>query len=314
VTDSLKRLGLELKGGLMTNFDQFWLETVAKRNSILCIGVDPADTEMGRTDKGEGLPAGVDKRDWTLGYIEKTAKYASGAKWNTQYWMRNDHDIAIMNESMGLAESLGLVVIQDSKLADIGSTNDAGIFNAALRAAHAVTLAPYAGNMGEAAKQCNERGIAGITMCLMSNPEYKFVKNMWFDVSANVSEYHSRDVHMIEDVPHVRNYIALARQADKFGLDAVIGAPSSKNHITEEEISNASRYLASPRLVLVPGIGAQGGEVAMLKNYFAASRIIANVGRACMFPDPRKAYATPEDQADAAKHYQSMLNELRLAA
>lgn len=298
----------------MVALNEQWFGVVDRKNSILCAGLDPADTEMGRTGKGEGLPAGVDKRDWTLRYIEAVAPYVSAVKPNTQYWMQDGRDLGIMNEAVALSDSLGLMIIQDSKLADIGSTNDSGIFNAARRGAHAVTIAPYAGNMEEAAKQLKSRDIAGITMCLMSNPEYRREKNMWVDVSANPS-YNASHVKMIDDIPHVRRYITLAHESDKFGLaGVVIGAPSKTNHITEEEVKNASCYLAETRLILVPGIGAQGGEVTMLKKYFKAERLIANVGRGLMFPDPRKAYATPEDQASAAKHYQGMLNELRLAA
>lgn len=150
-------------------------------------------------------------------------------------------------------------------------------------------------------------------MCLMSNPEFKLVKNSLVQVDPNM--YRTEDIKIVDDIPYVRNYLTLAHNAKKFGLDGVvIGAPSSKNHITEDEIKNAAHYLGSDMLLLVPGIGAQGGEVTMLRKYFAAERLIANVGRGLMFPDPRKAYTTPEDQIEAAKHYQQMLNELRLAA
>jgi hypothetical protein len=40
--------------------------------------------------------------------------------------------------------------------------------------------------------------------------------------------------------------------------------------------------------------------------------VIVNVGRAVMFP--KGAASTPADQAEAAKMYMNMLNELRMAA
>ena len=62
-------------------------------------------------------------------------------------------------------------------------------------------------------------------------------------------------------------------------------------------------------LKLVPGIGKQGGEVVMLAKHFNKDELIANVGRALMFPNG--AYSGPEDWVAAAKEYKEMLNKLR---
>ena len=289
-----------------------WLAAVDKKNSILCAGIDPAEYIMGRTEKGEGLPAGVDKRSWVLSYIEAVAPYAAAFKPNVRY-MSAEHDHALLCEMGELAQEKGMVFIQDSKEADIGATNDAGIFRAALRGAHAVTLAPFAGNMEEASKQAKDRRIDLITMGIMSSPEYKKVKNKWVDVSDDHSTYDLADIKDIEGVPHTRFYINQVRDAERFGLAGIVlGAPSAKNHITEKEVKNVARYFNG--LILVPGIGAQGGEVTMLSKYFKGNRIIPNVGRGLMFPDPKKAYAGPQEQASAAKEYMTMLNELRKTA
>lgn len=293
------------------NLREAWLEAVEKKNSILCAGIDPAETIMGRTDKGSGLPAGVNKKDWVLKYIEAVAPYAAAFKPNVRYF-GSEGDSSLLNEMGWLAQEKGMVFIQDSKEADIGETNDAGIFTAAKRGAHAVTLAPFAGNMEEASKQGRDRNIGLITMGLMSSPDYASVKNMWVEVGKDVSAYESRDLKEIDGKPHTRFYIKQVRDANRFGLAGIVlGAPSSTNHITDEEVATVKRYSRADMLVLVPGIGAQGGEAAMLLKYFEATQLIANVGRALMFPDPRKAYSTPEDQAAAAKNYRDILNGLR---
>lgn len=296
----------------MTDLTKTWLETVDKRNSILCAGMDPAEYAMGRTAKGEGLPAGVNKRDWALKYLQAVAPYCAAVKPNLRYWGA-DNDLATVREIVGTAKDLGLVVIQDSKEADIGSTNDSGIFYAAMRGADVITVAAFAGNMGEAAAQGKDRKIDVISMCLMSSPEYERVKNMWVDVSKDVQDYGTFNLRTIDDVPHSRHYIVLAHDARKFGFGGiVVGAPSSKNHLKNEEIETAARYFGKEELVLVPGIGAQGGEVPILAKYFNANHLVCNVGRAMMFPNG--ANSSPEQQAEAAKQYQKMLNELRAAA
>ena len=149
----------------------------------------------------------------------------------------------------------------------------------------------------------------------MSNPEYAKVKNRWVDVSDDVVAYNPADLKDIDGVPHTRFYLQLARDAARFGLAGIVlGAPSASNHIKEEEVQKVAEYYVEDGLKLVPGIGAQGGEVIMLSKHFNPKHLIANVGRALMFPEPRKAYATYEDHVNAAKRYRDMLNELRKTA
>jgi orotidine-5'-phosphate decarboxylase len=112
-----------------------------KKNSVLCAGLDPAEHEMGRGNKG--LSEGVDKTMWALNFVQAVASDCVAIKPNIQYWQDIDgmDGLRCINEC---ATDLGLVVIEDKKLADIGSTNDAGIFYASERA-HAVTYSPFAG-------------------------------------------------------------------------------------------------------------------------------------------------------------------------
>lgn len=287
------------------NFREAWLDSVDLKKSVLCAGLDPAAHEMGRGDKG--LPEGVDKRSWSLEYVEAIAPYCSALKPNFQYW-KDIEDIAALQEINELARSKGLVVIDDSKLADIGSTNEAGMFYSAQRA-DAVTFSPFAGNLKEAAEQSRKMNIGLITMCLMSNPEFERMKNMLVEVSEN-DEY--RDEEIVTYLPSrlVRQYVQLAHDSRKYGLDGiVIGAPSKKNHLTESEAAKARHYAGDDMLVLCPGVGAQGGEADILWKYFGENNIIVNVGRELMFPNGSKS--TPQEQAEKAKYFQEMLNDAR---
>jgi len=292
-------------------FRDKWLEAVDRKNSVLCAGLDPAEFAMGRGEKG--LPQGVDKIWWAEEYINAVAPFCAAVKPNYQYWKSRDGEVALYHIH-GMAHSRGLVVIDDSKLADIGSTNDAGVYSAARRA-DAVTFSPFAGNLEEATQQAHARGIGLISMVLMSNPEYEREKNKLVPLNEDeaCSEYYMEEVIRVSEsggCPYVKQYIQLAHDARKFGTDGiVIGAPSDKNHITDKEISRVRNYVEGDALVLLPGVGAQGGEAGAIWREFGKDDVIVNVGRSLMLPKGSKS--TPAQQAEAAKQYRDMLNEKR---
>src|SRR3989338_4166399 len=96
-------------------FRQKWLAEVERKNSVLCAGLDLSHKKILKENK----------RDWTLKYIEAVAPYCSAIKPNINYWKREE-DAKILEEACALSKSLGLIVIEDSKIADIGSTNEEG--------------------------------------------------------------------------------------------------------------------------------------------------------------------------------------------
>jgi orotidine-5'-phosphate decarboxylase len=305
------------------SFKEKWLAAVEKKNSVLCAGLDPAEFNMERGD--EGLPKSEpSKRHWAVRYIEAVAPYCAAIKPNIQYWkgrgyMQDEEDMCTLGEICGLSHALGMVVIEDSKLADIGSTNDAGMYYAAKKGMNAITYSPFAGNIKEAVEQAHKRNLGLISMCLMSNPEYEKEKNKLVSIEGE-SGYDSKDIITMNDVPYaqqsindvqyVKQYIQLAHDSAKYGLDGiVIGAPSKKNHIKEEEIQKARRYAGDNMLALLPGAGAQGGEASSIWKYFGKDNVIVNVGRALMFPNGQNS--SSEDHITAAKQYQDMLNGLR---
>ena len=292
-------------------FRQKWLEAVDRKNSVLCAGLDPAEFEMERGEKG--LSRETHKGEWTRQYINAVAPYCVALKPNTQYW-KNFGGMKDLRGAIGFAKSLGLVVIEDSKLADIGSTNDAGIYYAAKKQADAITFSPFAGNLEEATEQAHARGLGLISMCLMSNPEFEREKNKLVQIaSSDLETYNNEDLGYIANLPdeeYTKQYIQLAHDAKQYGVDAVvIGAPSSKNHIKEEEISKVRSYLGEDTLVLCPGVGAQGGEADVLWKHFDSDQVIVNVGRSLMLP--KGSNSTPQDQEEAARFYKDLLNKER---
>ena len=313
------------------SFREKWLAAVEAKGSVLCAGLDPAEFAMGRGEKG--LAAGTDKLKWALQYIHAVAPYCAALKPNMQYWknaanlqMSSKGGMQALLEISDLAQSLDLLVIDDSKLADIGPTNDAGAFYAAQKKVDAVTFSPFAGNIEEAAEQAHTKSLGLISMCLMSNPQYAREKNKLVPIGRveggpiiqdpKIENYRKKDFEFlrIKDTNlsevFVKQYIQLAHDAQKFGIDGiVIGAPSETNHIEDYEIAKVRSYVDDKMLVLLPGVGAQGGEAGKIWEHFDKNNVIVNVGRSLMLP--KGSNSTPQQQAETAKQYRNMLNDLR---
>jgi len=302
----------------LKTFRREWKKTAGEKNSVLCAGADPPEDAMGRE---EGLPKGVDKLDWTLKYLEAVAPYCAAVKLNIQYWKAsgNMDELAIIVDR---AHDLGMVVIDDSKLADIGLTNDAGFFHAKDKNFDAITFSPFAGNIDEAVGMADKYGMGLISMCIMSNPEYEAEKNKLVNVEADVDSYREVDLVYAEllreregtpavrRVPHVRQYIQLAHNAEKYGAEIVLGAPSELNHIKESEVADVAYYVGEDTLVLQPGVGGrQDGNVKLTWKYFGKDEVIVNVGGGLMFAKGRNT--THAQQAESAKEWSDTLNTLR---
>ncbi|HLD33988.1 MAG TPA: orotidine 5'-phosphate decarboxylase [Candidatus Nanoarchaeia archaeon] len=244
-------------------FSDKWADAVRKKNSLLCVGLDPEDRD--------------DKIQWCKDIITQVAPYAAAVKINRNYV--KDLSRGELQTLTGIIHQYGMLAIDDSKLTDIGSTNEKGFHHPHVEGFDAVTYAPFPGNVSEAVGQAHARDLGIIVLVLMSNPEYEVMKNA-----------------QINGKPAYMYFAEQSRDADAI----VIGAPSTKNHLTLDEIK-AVKSIIPDRCVLVPGIGAQGGEAKSLIDLFGDKTII-NVGRAIIYAN---------NPADEARKYRDMLNEMR---
>jgi orotidine-5'-phosphate decarboxylase len=173
-----------------------------------------------------------------------------------------------------------MLAIDDSKLCDIGSTNESGFYHANQEGFDCITYCPYPGNVSEAIQQAHKYDLGIVAVTLMSNPEFQNVKNTLYG----------------EDL----FFRALSKQSIELGADGiVIGAPSPSNHITEDEISELSKFMSN-NVVLVPGIGSQGGNAESIIRIFQRNAIL-NVGRDIIY-DP-----SPSERAE---FYKNSFNEV----
>lgn len=255
-------------------------DIIYRKKTTLIAGVDPAEFEMGRGEKG--LPRDVLKFDWTIEYIKAIAPFSLGIKLNAGYWM-GENDIKAMKEIVKFAKSQNLIVIMDSKIADIGSTNDAWMYYWQKLGFDAITIAPYAGNIEDAINTAKNRNLGVFSMGLMSNPEFKTEMN-----------FKNKD-----GIPLWQTRSQRALQAGVDGL--VLGGTYNKDDV--ELINFLDITKKSDTLYLVPGIGEQGGKLGdFYLSGIDANRALINVGRGLMFCNGQNT--TPEDQARVASKLQ----------
>jgi orotidine-5'-phosphate decarboxylase len=288
----------------MTELYEKWMKLSKEKNSLLCAGLDPS---FASNNKGKGLPDGTDKVQWAKDYIDAIAPYTVALKPNTKFWIGYEEEL---QEVLDYAKEKNLILIDDSKIADIGNTNKAAIRASKRQGYDCQTLAPYAQNIKQAGLDAQELEMDLITMCLMSNPEYEKGKNLLVPLSQEeLSAYKEEDLEKLGEENYVKRFIWDAKNASTNNIAGlVIGATG---HVKVEEIKKAMEYSNEKTLILMPGIGAQGGDVESLKELGEdiLRRIMINVGRGLMHPQG-KALASKEEWAREAQNYRDSFNQV----
>ena len=245
-------------------------------NSLLCVGLDSDLERLPERFRRQTTPQFAFNRH----IIEATAAYAAAYKFNMAFYEANG-----AAGWQGLAQSLeylqrrhpDILTICDAKRADIGNTSAAyarAIFDEL--GFDAVTLNPYLGR--DALQPFLERqDKACIILCRTSNPgaaEFQDLvaggRLLWQLVAESVTRQWN----------------------EKRNCMMVVGATSPA------ELAQA-RAIAGDMTLLVPGLGAQGGDLAAVMRYgldSAGRGLILNSSRGIIFADdPGRAAAALRD-------------------
>lgn len=256
----------------MKNFREEWARVSALKDSLLCVGIDAS--EPGQRSS-LSIPENVSKVEWTLRIIDQVAPYTAAIKLNRNYY--KDLSRVEMRRICSRIRELDMLSIDDTKLADIGDTNAAAIYHAHEEGYDSLTYAPFPGNSFQTALEAKKQGMGLIMLVLMSNPEFKGMKDI-----------------QVEGRPFYQYLAEEALRADVDGV--VIGAPSQGNHIRSEELDWLAKKLVT-QTVLVPGVGAQGGDIAPVLQRFGR-RTLVNVGRTIIYA---------ENPAEEAKRFRDII-------
>lgn len=240
---------------------------IAATGSCLCVGLDP------RPERHHGDPSSFLRR-----VIDDCAPLAAAFKPNAAYFESMGPDgVRLLEQLRGwIPEDIPLVL--DVKRGDIGETQKYYAHACFDRCgADAVTLSPY---MGRDSLQPfwdhEDRGVylLGVT-----------------------SNHGAGDIQQqqLADGRRVFELVA-AMAAERDGTGLVVG-------LTQAGDDDLWRRLPDVPL-LVPGFGAQGGELDGLKRRTGAAPVLVNVSRGILYPESHK------DPAQAAEHYARLLSDI----
>jgi len=250
-----------------------------EKNTFLCVGVDPA---LPRQRKENTIPqkyVGINdeneaRLNFCLDVIDMVKDYAIAIKPNQQYifgFTKKQHQ-----KLTEFIRQNGMLSILDYKLSDISDTVASAIFHISESGYDATTFNPFSGNLEETVRLAHNtaRNLRGyelgvIVLTLMSNPEsITFMKKTRI-CRLPVFKFISKQIKMCD--------------AD----GCVVGATG---HVTEGDIKVIRRIAGADKVFLIPGIGAQKGNVTkVLKS--AGENILINVGRDIIYHENPKGKA-----------------------
>jgi orotidine-5'-phosphate decarboxylase len=264
-----------------------------RSGSLLCVGLDPDPAKFPDRFAGDDY---MDTADALFGFcrdiVDATAGYVCAFKPQIAYFAaHNNGEDALQRLIAHINGSYpDIPVILDAKRGDIGSTAAQYATEAFERfGADAVTLNPYMGrDSAEPFLQRNDRGC--IFLCHTSNPGARDFQEL-----------------LVDGVPlYQRVARTIAREWNVDGNCAlVVGA-------TYPEELKAIREIVGDMPLLVPGIGAQGGDIeAVVRNGITAdgTGLMVNASRSILYAVRGEGYA--EAAAEAARALRDAINRCR---
>lgn len=247
-------------------------------DSVLCVGLDPASIFFKDADS---IPRKYFEKnsevegmlEFCLDVVEKTSDHAVAFKPNAQFVF--PFSLAQLQKLNKKISDAGCVSIFDLKLSDIGSSNESAVYWMKKAGFDAFTFSPFAGNIEEATKTAHKNNLGIFVLALMSNSEAK---------------YFMRD-GMVEGK---KGYQWISEQVAKCDSDGVVVGATNEG----TEMQEIRGIISPDKIILIPGIGKQGGELNVLKQ--AGVNVLVNVGRSLIYSD---------DPAKSAEEYKRQFNE-----
>ncbi|MFP4631923.1 MAG: orotidine-5'-phosphate decarboxylase [Halobacteriales archaeon] len=251
-------------------------EEIDAKDSVVCVGLDPVPSR---------LPDGVSVAEFTRGIVDATRDVAVAYKPNTAFYEALGVDgWRVLHETVEEA-SVHAPVVLDAKRADVGSSSRR--YAELLEFADAITVNPYLG--GDSLRPFFDRSDAGVfVLCKTSNSG-------------------SRDFQDLE-VAGEPLYSHVARRAVEWNENDNVGLVVGATH---PDVLEGVRSEAGDLPFLVPGVGAQGGDVeaAVEHGLNSAGVGLVNSSRSIIYAREDGRYR--EGAREAARKLKSELNRYR---
>ncbi len=252
-------------------FYQQLTEAAQRNDSLLCVGLDP---------RPEKLPPGEDLFAFNRRILDATRDLVCAYKPNAAFYeAAGPAGLEALRRTIAcIHETAGVPVILDAKRNDIGSTAEAYARAAfGVWGADAVTVNPYLGYDSVAPFTAYaDRGV--LVLCHTSNPGATDLQTL--------------------PCPSRPLYEVVAEKAAAWGTGLVVGA-------TYPEALARVRALVPEAWILLPGVGAQGGDLAAAVAAGLRADglgLIVNISRDVLYAaDPRQAALDWRDRINAAR-------------
>ncbi len=260
-----------------------------QNHSMLCVGLDPEPTRFPGKYKGDSNKI----YDFCAAIVDATADLVIAFKPQIAYFAahRAEGQLERLMEHMRRVAPQ-VPIILDAKRGDIGSTAEQYAVEAFERyGADAVTLSPFMG-FDSVAPYLKFDGKGAFLLCRTSNPGGNDLQN--------------QRLSSVEGSPLLYEHVANLAQGP-WNLNGQLGLVVGATYPAEIE---RVRAIAPTLPLLIPGVGAQGGDaVATVKaGRTAQGQIIVNSSRAILYA------SAGDDFAGAARREAQKTRDLLQAA
>ncbi len=258
-------------------------------DSMLCVGLDPEPTRFPGKLKGDSNKI----YDFCARIVDATADLVISFKPQIAYFAahRAEGQLERLMEHMRRVAP-DVPIILDAKRGDIGSTAEQYANEAFERyGADAVTLSPFMG-FDSVQPYLQFEGKGAFLLCRTSNP--------------GGADLQGQRLSSIEGQPYLYEHVARLAQGP-WNLNGQLGLVVGATYPTEIE---AVRRVAPTVPLLIPGVGAQGGDpVATVRaGWRPDAPIIVNSSRSILYA------SSGDDFADAARREATKTREILQAA
>lgn len=249
------------------------LSTAERINgSMLCVGLDPEPTRFPASLKGDSRKI----YDFCAAIVDATADLVIAFKPQIAYFAahRAEAQLEKLIEHMRRAAPQ-VPVILDAKRGDIGSTAEQYAIEAFERyGADAVTLSPFMG-FDSVQPYLKREGKGAFLLCRTSNPGGDDLQN--------------QRLASVEGQPLLYEHVARLAQGP-WNLNGQLGLVVGATYPAEIE---RVRALAPTLPLLIPGVGAQGGDAtATVKaGWRVDAPIVVNSSRAILYASSGEGFA-----------------------
>ena len=227
---------------IMQSFIAKLEKRVKSIDSLLCVGLDPHQSDLGVEDCEKSEAKALAALKFCLNLIEKTADLAAAYKPNAAFFESFGAPGWEALKAVIAAVPDGIPVILDAKRGDISSTAEAYACSGYnLLKADCMTLSPYLGH-DSLEPFISDPSHGAFLLCKTSNPGASDLQDLQLaGMSAGKSLFEK-----------VAEYAKTWNKANNLGL--VIGA-------TQPEALRKVREIDPEIWFLAPGVGAQGGNL-----------------------------------------------------